>query len=99
MATERAPSLAEAGRTTRLTWVMVFRVGLVTLLLASALVAEMGAPGSETAPVVSTLFWLIVATYALTIAFALALKRTHNVARLAALQVGADLVLTTLLVH
>jgi two-component system, NtrC family, sensor histidine kinase PilS len=98
-ASERAPSFAEAGRTTRLTWVMLFRVGLVTLLLASALVAEVGAPGSETAPVVSTLFWLIVATYALTIAFALALKRTHNVARLAAMQVGADLVLTTLLVH
>jgi two-component system sensor histidine kinase PilS (NtrC family) len=49
--------------------------------------------------VVSTLFWLIVATYGLTIVFALLLPRVGNVGRLAAVQVSADLVLTTLLVH
>jgi len=40
-----------------------------------------------------------VATYGLTIVFALLLPRMQNVGRLAAVQVSADLVLTTLLVH
>lgn len=91
---------ADAAERTRLTYVMLFRVGLVTLLLASALVAEVGATANEQrSPVVSTLFWLIVATYGLTISFALALPRVAHVGRLAALQVGSDLALTTLLVH
>ena len=80
-ATPVAPAAAESGRAlpfaeaarTRLLYVMLFRVGLVTLLLASALVAEIGAGvGEQTSPVVSTLFALIVATYGLTIVFALA---------------------------
>jgi two-component system sensor histidine kinase PilS (NtrC family) len=91
--------LADAERK-RLTYVMLFRVGLVTLLLASALVAEIGAAVDEkTSPVVGTLFALIVATYGLTIAFALLLPRVEHVGRLAGVQVGSDLVLTTLLVH
>ena len=95
----RTQPFADAART-RLTYVMLFRVGLVTLLLASAVVAEIGAPvGEETAPVVGTLFALIVATYGLTIVFALLLPRVKDVRRLAAVQVGSDLVLTTLLVH
>ncbi|MGZ3425633.1 MAG: two-component system sensor histidine kinase NtrB [Polyangia bacterium] len=96
---ERTQPFAQAART-RLTWVMLFRVGLVTLLLAAALVAEVGAGvGEVTSPVVGTLFWLIVATYGLTIVFALALPRVGQIDRLAAAQVGSDLVLTTLLVH
>jgi two-component system sensor histidine kinase PilS (NtrC family) len=91
---------ADAAERTRLTYVMLFRVGLVTLLLASALVAEVGAGADEqTSPIVSTLFWLIVATYGLTIIFALALPRVAHVGRLAAVQVGSDLALTTILVH
>ncbi|MDB4970530.1 MAG: multi-sensor signal transduction histidine kinase [Myxococcales bacterium] len=96
---DRTQPFAEVSRT-RLTYVMLFRVGLVTLLLASALIAEVGAPSeTTTSPVVGTLLGLIVATYALTIAFALVLKRARNVSVLAALQVGSDLVLTTMLVH
>ena len=92
-----APDAAER---TRLTYVMLFRVGLVTLLLASALIAEVGAGANEsTSPVVSTLFWLIVATYGLTIIFAVALPRVAHVGPLAAVQVGSDLALTTILVH
>ena len=95
----RTQPFADAART-RLTYVMLFRVGLVTLLLASALVAEIGAGvGEETSPVVGTLFGLIVATYGLTIVFALLLSRVKEVGALAAVQVGSDLVLTTLLVH
>ncbi len=97
VASERTQPFVEATRT-RLTYVMLFRVGLVTLLLAAALVAELGEPlGSDT--VVGTLSWLIVATYGLTIVFALMLKRVRNLAPLATAQVGADLVVTTLLVH
>ena len=88
------------GARTRLTYVMLFRVGLVTLLLASALVAEIGAGvGEQTSPLVGTLFALIVATYGLTIVFAVLLPRLKEVGRLAGVQVGSDLVLTTLLVH
>ena len=95
----RTQPFADAART-RLTYVMLFRVGLVTLLLASALVAEIGAGvGEETSPVVGTLFGLIVATYGLTIVFALLLSRVKEVGALGAVQVGSDLVLTTLLVH
>lgn len=96
---ERTQPLSQPERT-RLTYVMLFRVGLVTLLLASALVAEIGASvGEQTSPVVATLFGLIVATYGLTIVFALLVKRVARIERLAAVQVGSDLVLTTLLVH
>ncbi len=99
VAPERTQPLVDAERT-RLTYVMLFRVGLVTLLLASAVVAEVGAGvGEQTSPIVGTLFGLIVATYCLTIAFALLLKRVARVERLAAVQIGSDLVLTTLLVH
>ena len=74
----RALPFADAGARGCL-YVMLFRVGLVTLLLASALAAEMGAAASEqTSPVVSALFWLIVATYGLTIAFALLLPRVRT---------------------
>ncbi len=94
-----SPGFAESGRT-RLTYVMLFRVGLVTLLLASALIAEVGAAADEqTSPVVRSLFWLIVATYGLTIIFALMLPRVEQIGRLAWVQVGSDLVLTMLLVH
>jgi two-component system, NtrC family, sensor histidine kinase PilS len=96
---ERTQPFGAGGRT-RLTYVMLFRVGLVTLLLASALVAEVGAPlGTEASPVVLPLLGLIVATYGLTIVFALVLQRTRKVPQLAAAQVGSDLLLTTILVH
>ncbi len=90
---------APAGRT-RLTYVMAVRVGLVTLLLAAALVAELGAPlGSERAPVVGALFALIAGTYALTIVFALLLQRARSFGPLAVAQLASDLLLTTFLVH
>ena len=90
---------ADEAERKRLTYVMAFRVGLVTLLLAAALVAELGAStGENTSPVVTTLFALIAATYGLTIVFALAL-RSAPVNWLAAAQLGADSILTTMLVH
>jgi two-component system sensor histidine kinase PilS (NtrC family) len=98
-----SPITAEAprdGQRRRLTYLMLFRVGLVTLLLAAALVAELGASvGEAHAPEVKSLWGLIVATYGLTIFFAIALPRMHRVAAFAEAQVGADLVLATLLVH
>lgn len=85
---------------TRLTYVMLFRVGLVTFLLAAALAAEIGAPAdAPPSPAVSALFDLIVATYGLTIAFALLLTRIRRTKVLELVQIGSDLFLTTLLVH
>jgi two-component system, NtrC family, sensor histidine kinase PilS len=90
---------ADEAERTRLTYVMAFRVGLVTLLLAAALIAELGAvAGEDASPVVGTLWALIAATYGLTIIFALMLRRARTT-WLATAQLAGDLVLTTALVH
>ncbi len=84
----------------RLTYLMLFRVGVVSLLLVAALLAELGeSANTPTSPLVTTLLGLIAATYALTIVFALVLKRARRIAPLAAAQIATDLLLTTALVH
>src|SRR5262249_46640327 len=83
----------------RLTYLMLFRVGVVSLLLVVALLAELAAPdNSPTSPLVKTLLGLIAATYGLTIAYALGIERVRT-ERLAAAQVVMDLLLATALVH
>ncbi|HZS38228.1 MAG TPA: PAS domain-containing protein, partial [Polyangia bacterium] len=96
----QAPEDPAAAARRRLTYLMLFRVGVVSLLLIAALISELGTPADQpTSPQVTTLLGLIAATYGLTIFFALALKRAQQVSRWAALQVAADLLLTTALVR
>src|SRR5438552_3905992 len=84
----------------RLTYVMLFRVGVVTLLLVATFVSELAEPSTQTtSDRVSILFTLIAATYGITILFAVWLQRTKQLQQLAVAQVATDLVLTTLLVH
>ena len=85
----------------RLTYVMLFRVGVVTLLLVATFISELAEPSAQpTSDRVTFLFALIAATYGVTILFAVWLQRTkQHFQRLALAQVATDLVLTTLLVH
>lgn len=89
--------LAE-GRT-RLTYLMLFRVGVVTLLLVATFMSELAGPPDQ-APALRTtvLFGLIAATYGLTIVWAVWLKRGGSLERLAVAQIVADLLLTTMVV-
>jgi two-component system sensor histidine kinase PilS (NtrC family) len=83
----------------RLTYLMLFRVGLVTLLLVATAIAELAAPLAPQSPVLAAMFALIGATYGLTIIYAVLLRRTTRVHLLAAVQLSFDLGATTALVH
>jgi two-component system sensor histidine kinase PilS (NtrC family) len=79
---------------------MLFRVGLVTVLLAAVLTAELAAPVEQpTAPVMSALLGLIAFTYGLTILYALLLPRLPSLDLLAAAQIVVDVGSATALVH
>jgi two-component system sensor histidine kinase PilS (NtrC family) len=103
-ATTRAePSSPFGGLGRRVTYLMLFRVGVVTLLLGATFVSELGElaapiPRVES-PRSTLLFGLIAATYGLTIVYALALRRATRLEPWAAAQLGIDLVFTTALVH
>jgi two-component system sensor histidine kinase PilS (NtrC family) len=89
----------------RLTYLMLFRVGVVTLLLGVTFLSELASATRENEPDsgrASALLGLIAVTYALTIGFALALQRARTdgaLRRISTAQVSADLLLTTALVH
>jgi two-component system sensor histidine kinase PilS (NtrC family) len=84
----------------RLTYLMLFRVGVVTLLLISTAAIELATPLEQptSAPLIG-LFGLIALTYGLTIVYAVLLPRTGQVRLLAVAQVAIDLLSTTVLVH
>ena len=84
---------------TRLTYLMLFRVGVVTFLLVATFFSELGAPPDQPTEHANLLFALIAATYGFTIGFAVSLNRTPRIRTLATVQVATDLVLTTALVH
>src|SRR5262249_54802554 len=83
----------------RLTYLMLFRVGVGAVVLVGELMGAWAAPFAQAlSPFVYHLFALIAATYGLTIVFALWLRRTAQVERLTVVQLGTDLLLTTILV-
>jgi two-component system sensor histidine kinase PilS (NtrC family) len=81
---------------TRLRQLMLFRVVMVTTLLLVATYVE---ALSETLLAVNPLYFVIVATYALTVVHALALRFVPWRAPLAYAQVAGDLLIITGLVH
>jgi two-component system sensor histidine kinase PilS (NtrC family) len=84
----------------RLTYLMLFRVGVVSFLLVATFMSELAAPADQpTSLQTNTLFGLIAATYGFTIVCALWLRQTQQLKPLAIVQVVVDLLLTTLLVH
>lgn len=84
--------------TERLQALMLFRVGVVTIFLGSTIALDISALASLSDRRNIVLLSLIVATYALTIVYALILRRGHKLRALAATQIAADLVIVTIFV-
>ena len=90
---------ADALRTVK--YLMLFRVGLATLLLGCLVLAEVsqGALDHLAGPFARLGFALIGITYAAGLAYALVFPRIRDPIRFAYFQIGVDLALTTVLVH
>jgi len=83
----------------RLTYLMLFRVALITLVLGATTLlywlgdADLGGPSSL------VLYGIIGTTYLLTIIYVVALRRLRGLTGLAHTQLAVDLVIASLLVH
>ncbi|HMC95072.1 MAG TPA: PAS domain-containing protein [Polyangia bacterium] len=83
-------------------YLMLFRVGLATLLLGLNVLAELSSSGGGdglTGPFAGFVFGLITATYAASLTYALLYTRVEDPVSFAYWQIGIDLLLTTALVH
>ncbi len=93
------PGPAESDLRRRLTYLMLFRVLLISLVLGATTLlywlddAELGETNSK------VLYGIIVSTYVLTLIYAKLLKDTREHNRLATWQVIGDLVIATVLMH
>ncbi|MES1206413.1 MAG: hypothetical protein ABUS79_10790, partial [Pseudomonadota bacterium] len=98
-AAENPRSRADLLRTVKV--LMLFRVGLVTLLLAGAVVAAFsrGAIEDLGRPYARFGFALCAATYVVSLVYGLTFPRVRDPVRFALWQIGIDLALTTVLVH
>ncbi|MEO8213773.1 MAG: ATP-binding protein, partial [Myxococcales bacterium] len=95
------PNRSQADLLRTVKMLMLFRVGLATLLLASAVVAELsrGTVEELAGPFARFGFGLIAATYFASLAYALLFPRVRDPIRFAYWQIAIDLVLTTMVVH
>lgn len=83
----------------RVVYLMLFRLVLISLVLGLTLVLAVLSNIDLSAPASLALFAIIGGTYLLTIIYAVSLKRGVDPIRLVDVQVGMDLVVTSLLVH
>ena len=83
----------------RVTYLMLFRLVLISLVLGATLVLSWLSDVDLATPNSLVLFGIIATTYLLTIVYSLALSRVDDPRRLADLQLVADLVTSALLVH
>jgi two-component system sensor histidine kinase PilS (NtrC family) len=88
---------AELGR--RVTYLMLYRVSIISLVLGATAVLHWLGDADLTTPSAIAMYQIIGGTYVLTIVYAVALRRVKDVERLAHLQLGVDLVTASLLVH
>ncbi len=97
---EGAESRAQQGGLTagpqaaRLVYLMLFRVGLVTLMLGALFVTELVLPGStsmNTGPAQRALFVTVISAYGLTLVYALLFRRIERVDLFATVQIAIDL--------
>jgi two-component system sensor histidine kinase PilS (NtrC family) len=96
----RGPARDDRLRTVK--YLMLFRVGLATLLLGLNVLAALSSSGGGdglTAPFAGFVFGLITATYAASLAYALLYTRVEDPVSFAYWQIGIDLLLATALVH
>ncbi len=80
----------------KLLWLIGGRAAVITLLLGSAILIQIKSPGSLP---VDPFFFIIGATYALTVAYSLALKFVGRHRWLIDLQLACDAVIVSALVH
>jgi len=92
---------ARADAVQTVTYLMLFRVAVATMLLLSVVVVALSLDSLETlyGPFGRFVFALLAMTYIATLAYALTLKRLKHPIRFAYVQVAVDLVLVSLLVH
>ena len=83
----------------RLTYLMAFRVLLITLVLGSTTLLYWLGDVDLTEPNSVILYAIVGITYLLTLVYALALKRASDQGTLAAYQLALDLVIATVIVH
>ena len=98
---QREPAAPRSERARRLIYFMLLRVVVTTLFLGASVLSDLtGAGGTASGALSGVLaFALIGITYGLTLLWALLLRRGASPERLAALQIGCDVVVTTLVVH
>jgi two-component system, NtrC family, sensor histidine kinase PilS len=78
---------------------MLFRVVMITLVLGITVALNAAEPQQLAAPAQVLLFAIIGVTYALTIVYALLVRRVSHYGRFADFQIAGDLIITTVLVH
>ncbi len=84
------------------TYLMLFRVALATLLLTGVVAVALtqdDSPENLGAPFSRFVFGLLVTTYVASLAYAVTLRFVRNHVRFAYLQIAVDLALATVLVH
>ncbi len=101
-----APIEPATGRPAReslriVTYLMLARTGLATVLMLSVIILAwtMGDPETLSSPFGRFVFGLLATTYLASLAYAISLKRVQDPVRFADIQIAVDLVLVTLLVH
>jgi two-component system sensor histidine kinase PilS (NtrC family) len=83
----------------RVTYLMLFRLVLISLVLGLTLTVWWFTDADQTGASSLWVFAIIGATYLLTLIYALALRSGFDATRLGELQLAVDLVITTMLVH
>ncbi len=88
-----------AAQRRRVIYLMLFRLVLISLVLGATVLTSWLSDVDLAAPNSLVLLGIIATTYMLTIVYALALRRDTAPERLADIQLSADLITSTLLVH
>jgi two-component system sensor histidine kinase PilS (NtrC family) len=88
--------MIESGLRRKVAWLIAIRAIISTILLGSAIVTQITAPGSFA---VDPFFFLIGLTYALTIGYALALRFVERHRWLVLLQIGIDAVIVSAFIY
>ena len=100
----RAPTVLDAAAQEqdlrrRITYLMLFRVVVITIVLALTVLLHLALSDDPVTSNALALFIVVAVTYGLTIVYALWLPRTSDRLRLADVQIVGDLLVTTALVH
>src|SRR4029079_7479390 len=88
--------MIESGLRRKIAWLIAIRAIIGTILLGSAIVTQITAPGSFA---VDPFFFLICLTYALTITFALTVRYVHDCRWLVDVQLAGDALIVSAFIY